>query len=113
MPTVRAILPPLCRAHQRDRVEGSEPVTPQLEEAIELTVGGLATVFVLLVLLVILLVLLRRLLEWGPVSRQIAGPPPPEPDPDQRDRALASAIGVTIALTESGRRGRVTGIEEA
>ena len=93
-------------------------MTSQIQEAVELTVGGLATVFVLLILLVVLLVLFRRLLAWGPVSRLIAEPPVAEPpvpesDPAQRDKALASAIGVTIALAESGRGGRVGTAEEA
>ncbi|MCE2405541.1 MAG: OadG family protein [Dehalococcoidia bacterium] len=88
-------------------------MTSQIQEAVELTVGGLATVFVLLILLVVLLVLFRRLLAWGPVSRLVAEPPVPESDPAQRDRALASAIGVTIALAESGRGGRVGTAEEA
>ena len=102
-----------CRAYGQDRVESSEPVTSRLEEAVELTVGGLATVSALLILLVILLVLFRWFLTWGPVSRRIAEPSAPESDPDQRDKALASAIGVTIALAESGRGGRAGTVEEA
>ncbi len=88
-------------------------MTSQIQEAVELTVGGLATVFVLLILLVVLLLLFQRLLAWGPVSRLVSGSPAPDSDPAQRDRALASAIGVTIALAESGRGGRAGTAEEA
>ena len=88
-------------------------MTSELEEAVELTVGGLATVFSLLVLLVILLVLLRWFFAWGPVSRWTGDASVPDPDPAQRDRALASAIGVTIVLAESGRGGQVEKVEKA
>ena len=88
-------------------------MTSELQEAVELTVGGLATVFLLLIFLVILLVMLRWFVAWGPVSRLIAELSPPGADPAQRDKALASAIGVTIALAESGRAGREQTVEEA
>ena len=88
-------------------------MTSQIQEAVELTVGGLATVFVLLILLVVLLLLFQRLLAWAPVSRLVSGSPAPDSDPAQRDKALASAIGVTIALAESGRGGRAGTAEEA
>ena len=78
-----------------------------------MTVGGLATVFSLLILLVILLVLLRWFLALGPVSRWTGEASVPDHDPAQRDKALASAIGVTIALAESGRGGQVEKVEKA
>lgn len=78
-----------------------------------MTVGGLATVFSLLILLVILLVLLRWFLAWGPVSRRTGDASGSDPDPTQRDRALASAIGVTIALAESGHPDQVNRVEKA
>ena len=94
-------------------MEGLNAVTAaELEEAVELTVGGLATVFVLLILLVLLLVVLRWVLSREPVRRRLNEQPSPASDPDRRNKALASAIGVTIALAEAGVSGRVEMVEE-
>ncbi len=85
----------------------------ELREAIELTVGGIGTVFLILVLLVFLVLLTRWIVDTrfgrGKTGAVVAS----ETTMDQRDKALASAIAITVALAEAQADGQAKTTEEA
>ena len=72
----------------------------QVEEALELTIAGVGTTFVILAVLMLLILAMKWVFGLSFVQRRTGALASAEAAAEQRNRALAVAIAVSTALAE-------------